>query len=128
MVSERTISYWVKKVNKDIGREDRNEYCIKYFLALRECPDVIFSTHKEWYLVVMFHPDMWGDLCLSLVSCYVKKNERAGLNFLKLQREIKKLANKYGARYTIQGSHLEEKYFNFLKGIGYKTLEMIKEN
>ena len=128
MVSEERIRYWVEKVNKEFGREDKNDFTVRYFVELQKHPDAIFYDEEEWYLCVMFHYDMWGDICLALLSCYVEKNENAAKNFLKIQREIKKLAKQYGARYTIQGSHLEEKYFKFLKGAGYKTLEMIKEN
>lgn len=127
MVSKRAIYKWVKRVNKEIGREDRNETSLAYFVNLSKLPNVRFSMHWNWYLVTIVYDDMWGDKCLAVVSCSVKKDKRAGSSFLEMQREIKRLAKRYKVRYTIQGSHIDDKYFKFLSGIGYKVSEMKKE-
>lgn len=125
MVTKRVISKWVKIVNKEIGREDRNEYCIDYFMRLSKLQNVRIVSHRNWYLVTMVYNDMWGDKCLAVISCAVK--DKCVKSFLDIQREIKRLAKRNKVRYTIQGSHIRKKYFKFLKGIGYEVSEMKKE-
>lgn len=125
MVSEKTIAKWVKRVNKEIGREDRNEFCISWFMKLRSFAH--FIDRKEWYMVYIIAPNMWGDLELHIVSCYVRPQYRVGKYFLQIQRKIKELAIKNKVRYTIQGSHIDNKYFKFLKGLGYEVSDMRKE-
>lgn len=127
MVSERSIAKWVKRINAEIGREDRNKYTTEYLVALSKHPRVKFTMHRNWALCTMVYEDLWGDRCLSVVACCVKEDKREGKSFLELQREIKRLAKRYKVRYTIQGSHIRKKYFKFLKGIGYEVSEMKKE-
>lgn len=125
MVSDRVIEKWVKLVNKEYHREDRNEFTIEYFKKLNQLPCCHFESHRDWYLVVIFAPDMWGDKTMSLVSCYARGNK--AVNFLKIQRRIEQLAKANLVSYTIQGSHLNERYTKFLSGIGYKLSDMKKE-
>lgn len=127
MVSRRSVWKWVKRINTEIGREDRNAYMLDYFMRLDKLPNVKFTMHRNWFLVTMVYNDMWGDSNLAVVACGVKKDKREGSSFLELQREIKRLAKRYKVRYTIQGSHIRKKYFKFLKGIGYEVSEMKKE-
>lgn len=127
MVSRRSVWNWVKRINAEIGREDKNVYTFEYFMELSKHPMVKFTMHRYWFLVTMYYRDMWGDSNLAVVACGVKKDKREGRSFLELQREIKRLAKRYKVRYTIQGSHIRKKYFKFLKGIGYEVSEMKKE-
>lgn len=128
MVSRRAVWKWIKRINKEIGREDRNEYCLEYYMNLAKLPNVKFTMHWNWFLVTIVYPDMWGDKCLAVITCGVKEDKREGRSFLELQREVKRLAKRYKVRYTIQGSHIRKKYFKFLKGIGYEVSEMRKES
>ena len=126
MVSEETIRYWVEQVNKEIGREDRNDASVRYFMALRNI--AVFDIQDEYYLVYLIAPDMWGDLELHIVSLYIKPEFRTGKCFLMIQNKIKDVVRENKVRYTIQGSHIDNKYFKFLKGIGYEVCSMKKEN
>ena len=125
MVSDKVIEKWVRMVNKEIGRRDTNDYCIEYFKRLKGI--ATFDTHKEWYMVYMIFPNMWGDKELHIISLYVHPKHRTGKNFLTIQRKIKQLAIKNKVRYTIQGSHIDNKYFKFLSGLGYEVADMRKE-
>lgn len=126
MVSEETIRYWVNLVNTEIGRTDRNEESVRYFMAIRDI--AVFDITDKYYMVYIIAPDMWGDLELSLVSTYIKPEYRTGKCFLEIQNKIKGVVRKNNVRYTIQGSHIDNKYFKFLKGIGYEVFSMRKEN
>jgi hypothetical protein len=126
MVSEETIRYWVNLVNTEIGRTDRNEDSVRYFMALRDI--AVFDITDKYYMVYIIAPDMWGDLELSLVSTYIKPEYRTGKCFLEIQNKIKGVVRKNNVKYTIQGSHIDNKYFKFLKGIGYEVFSMRKEN
>lgn len=126
MVSEETIRYWVEQVNKEIGREDRNDISVRYFMALREI--AVFDVQNEYYLVYLITPNMWGDLELHIVSLYIKPEFRKGKHFLMIQNKIKGVCKENNVRYTYQGSHIDNKYFKFLKGIGYNVCTMRKEN
>lgn len=126
MVSEETIRYWVNLVNTEIGRTDRNEDSVRYFMSLRDV--AVFDMQENYYLIYMICPDMWGDSCLYVISTYVKPEYRTGKYFLEIQNKIKGVVRKNNVRYTIQGSHIDKKYFKFLKGIGYEVCEMKKEN
>lgn len=126
MVSDDVIEYWVKIVNDEIGRSDRNEQSIDYFKKIR--PFSKFVYNDRWYLVMMPTVNMWGDKILAVVSCYVKKDFRKNpRNFLEIQREIKKFANEKKVRYIIQGSHINKDYYKFLVKLGYQISEMRKE-
>lgn len=126
MVSEETIRYWVNLVNTEIGRTDRNEDSVRYFMAIRD--KAVFDINDKYYWVYMIVPDMWGDLNLCVISMYIKPEYRTGKCFLEIQNKIKGVVRKNNVRYTIQGSHIDNKYFKFLKGIGYEVCEMKKEN
>ena len=126
MVSEETIRYWVNLVNTEIGRTDRNEDSVRYFMALRNV--AVFDITDKYYMVYIIAPDMWGDLELSLVSTYIKPEYRTGKCFLEIQNKIKGVVRKNNVKYTVQGSHIDNKYFKFLKGIGYEVFSMRKEN
>ena len=126
MVSEETIRYWATLYNKEIGREDRIEDSVKYFMALRDV--AVFEETEQYYWVYLIAPDMWGDLELHVISMYIKPEFRTGKYFLEIQNKIKGVVRKNNVRYTIQGSHIDKKYFKFLKGIGYEVCEMRKEN
>lgn len=125
MVSEDTIRYWANLYNKEIGREDRIEDSVRYFMSLRGVAE--FIDKEEYYLVYLIAPDMWGDKELYVVSMYIKPEYRTGKYFLQIQRKIKQLAKDNKVRYTIQGSHIDKKYFKFLEGIGYEVCGMRKE-
>lgn len=126
MVSEETIRYWVNLVNTEFGRTDRNEYSVKYFMALRDV--AVFDIQENYYIVYIIAPDMWGDKELSVVSMYIKPEFRTGKYFLEIQNKIKGVVRKNKVRYTIQGSVFDTKYHKFLKGIGYEVCAMRKEN
>lgn len=126
MVSEETIRKWAVLYNTEIGRADRIEESVRYFMALRNV--ATFIEEKEYYLVYMIAPDMWGDSTLYVVSFYIKPEYRNTNMFLKMQRRIESVAKENKIRYTIQGSHIDDRYFKFLSGIGYKVATMIKEN
>lgn len=128
MVSDERIRYWVEQVNKDIGREDRNEQSFLFFKICRDVGGYQFIDEEDYYIVYFVSQDMWGDKLLSIESLFVKPDKRDGKTFLKVQRIIKTLAKENKVRYTIQGSHIDDKYFKFLSGIGYKVATMIKEN
>ena len=126
MVSEQTIRKWAELYNTEIGRADRIEDSVRYFMALRDV--ATFIDEKEYYLVYMIAPDMWGDKELYVVSFYIKPEYRNTNIFLKMQRQIESVAKENKIRYTIQGSHIDDKYFKLLSGIGYKVATMRKEN
>ena len=126
MVSEETIRYWVNLVNTEFGRTDRNEDSVRYFMALRDI--AVFDIQENYYIVYIIAPDMWGDKELSIVSMYIKPEHRNGKYFLEIQNKIKGVVRKNNVRYTIQGSVFDNKYFKFLKGIGYEICAMKKEN
>jgi len=126
MVSEETIRYWVNLVNTEIGRTDRNEDSVRYFMALRNI--AVFDVQENYYWVYLIAPNMWGDLELHVISMYIKPEFRTGKYFLEIQNKIKGVVRKNNVKYTIQGSHIDNKYFKFLKGIGYEVYDMRKEN
>lgn len=125
MVSEKTIRKWVKRVNKEFGLSDKNGESVVYFMRLRGIAK--FIDRKEYYVVCMPVPDMWGKIGLAVISCYVRPKYRTAKYVLKMQREILSVAKRFNSCYIIQGSHLGDKYFKFLSGIGYKVCEMKKE-
>lgn len=127
MVSDERIRYWVEQVNKDIGREDRNDASVRFFITGRDVGAFKFVDEEQYYIVYMVSPDMWGDLCLSVVSLFIKPEFRIGKYFLQIQRKINSLAKENKVVYTIQGSHIDDKYFKFLSGVGYRVSTMIKE-
>lgn len=126
MVSEERIRYWAKIYNEEIGRSDRIEESVSYFMRLVGIAG--FIDTEEYYIVYLIDKDMWGDKFLCVSSFYIKPEYRTGKYFLKMQREIQALAKANKVVYTIQGSHIDEKYFKFLSGIGYRVCEMRKDN
>lgn len=126
MVSEETIRYWVNLVNTEMGRTDRNEDSVRYFMAIRNV--ATFIETEQYYMVYIIAPDMWGDLELSLVSTYIKPEYRNKKYFLEIQKRILGVVRKNNVRYTIQGSVFDSKYFKFLQGMGYEVCAMRKEN
>ena len=126
MVSEEKIRYWATLYNKEIGREDRIENCVSYFMSLRDV--AVFEETEQYYWVYLIAPDQWGDKELHIVSLYIKPEYRTGKYFLEIQNKIKDVVRKNKVRYTMQGAHINKKYFKFLKGIGYEVCSMRKEN
>lgn len=125
MVSERQIRTWVKRVNKEFGLSSKDEESVAWFMRFRGVAE--FIGCKEYYFVGMPTTDMWGKKGFAILSCYVRPEYRNIKTILKLQREMVSVAKKFNSCYIIQGSHLGDKYFKFLKGIGYKVCEMRKE-
>lgn len=125
MVSEATIRKWVKRVNKEYGLSDKNEESVAWFMQLRGVAK--FIERKEYYFVGLPTPDMWGKVGFAVLSSYVIPKYRTAKYILKMQREMLSVAKECNSCYIIQGSHLGNKYFKFLSGIGYKVCEMRKE-
>ena len=125
MVSEKTIRKWVEIVNKEYGLSDKNEQSVAWFMQLRGVAKFIGT--KEYYFVGLPTRDMWGKQGFAILSSYVLPEYRTAKCILKLQRHIISVAKECNSCYIIQGSHLGDKYFKFLNGIGYKVCEMRKE-
>lgn len=127
MVEESVIKYWVNVVNQELGKESLNYISEVFFREISRLPCADFIYTDDWYLVSVHSPNMWGEEELHIISCYVKPEKRNGISFLQIQHKIQELEKKYKVRYTIQGSHIDDKYYKFLSGIGYKVCSMQKE-
>lgn len=125
MVSEKTIRKWVNRVNKEFGLSVSNDASVDWFMRLRGVAK--FIDRKEYYIVGMPTQDMWGKRGFAVLSCYVRPEYRNAKYVLKMEKEILSIAKRFNSCYIIQGSHLGDKYFKFLEGIGYKVCEMKKE-
>lgn len=125
MVSEKTIRKWVKRVNKEFGLSEHNEESVAWFMSMRGIAK--FIDRKEYYIVGCPTKDMWGKKFFAVLSCYVRPEYRTPKYVLKMEREIERVAKRFDSCYIIQGSHLGDRYFKFLSGIGYKVCEMRKE-
>lgn len=122
MVEKEKIRFWVEQVNKEFGLSDKNEESIKFFEKIAPISDVIDGGY--YYVWCIVAPDMWGEKYLSVVSWYIMPDKRTVGNFKKIQQEIITLAKDKKVGYIIQGSHLNDKLYDVLKQMDYKTFSM----
>lgn len=110
MTTEEWIRYYVPLVNKEIGREDRNEQSIEYFLRLIGLAR--FDCNDKYYIVTLTSPDMWGDKVLYLMSFYIKPEHRS-----RYLREVLDKIGKFAildeVKYIELGSHINKKLHDF---------------
>lgn len=127
MVNDDTIKYWISLANEELGYSDKNDITFNYIKSIQNVAEIIIKD--EWYLVMLPFCDMWGNKCLSIISCYVKKECRKNwVNFLKIQRAINLFAKENKIKYIYHGSHFNnDNFLNFLKKNGYKYVVMRKE-
>ena len=118
MTTEDWIRYYVPIVNKEIGREDRNEQSIEFFLRLVGLAR--FDCNDKYYIVTITAPDMWGDKVLSLVSFYIKPEFRARY-IREVLAKLSKFANEDKVSYINIGSHINKKLHSFLLKQGYEV-------
>lgn len=125
MELEEKIKKWVKIVNQEYKLDKNNDFSIDFFIKLKDFCKFIFK--EDWYLIYYISTDMWGNKELCVLSYYILKEKRTLKKFLQIQKVIKDIAKIEKVRYIIQGSHLNEKLFSFLKRDGYKISTMKKE-
>lgn len=127
MVSDETIRYWARQYNKDVGKEECNSFTEMFFIAGRDVGAYEFFYNDDFFVVYSVSPNMWGESTLFVTGVFIKPSKRNGSIFLKIQRKIRELAKEKKVKYTIQGSHFDDKYFKLLSSMGYKVSTMIKE-
>lgn len=118
---EDWIKHYVPIVNKEIGREDRNEESIKYFMRLIGVAR--FDCNEKYYLVTMTVPDMWGDLVTVVISFYILPEFRRSC-LREVLKKVGKFAKLDNARYISIGSHINKKLLPFLIKQGYEVSEV----
>ncbi len=124
-VSRADIEYWVPLVNAEYGLSDRDWFTIEYIDRLNPMIEAIQC--EDYYVLYLIADNMWGDKELSVVSFYIKPEQRTAWLFLKLQNDIKSIAKQNNVRYINQGSHFNEKLFPVLDKKGYKISTMKME-
>lgn len=118
MTIEDWIRYYVPIVNAEIGRSDRNEQSIDFFMKLVGLAR--FECCAKYYIVTLTAPDMWGDKVLCVVSFYIKPEFRA--RYLReVLRKVSKFANADEVKYIEFGSHINKKLLPFLLKRGYEV-------
>lgn len=115
---EDWIRYYVPLVNEEIGRSDRNEQSIEFFMRLIGLAR--FDCNDKYYIVTITAPDMWGDKVLSVVSFYIKPEFRHSCLREVLQK-VGKFAKADEVRYISIGSHINKKLHTFLLKQGYEV-------
>ncbi len=84
-------------------------------------------SYKFGYLLYLIAPNLFGEKEFNVVSWYINPKQRNFKNFMKIQRDIKKLAKDSGCRYIKQYSHLNPKLNRWLEKVGYTVSEYKKE-
>ena len=118
MRTEDWIRYYVPIVNEEIGRSDRNEESIKFFMRLLGLAR--FDCNDKYYIVTLTAPDMWGDKVLSVVSFYIKPQYRHS-HLREVLKKVGKFAKQDDVRYINIGSHINKKLMPFLLRQGYEV-------
>lgn len=118
MTTEEWIRYYVPLVNAEIGRSDRNEASIAYFMRLIGLAR--FDCCDKYYIVTLTTPDMWGDKALFVVSFYIKPEFRRS-HLREVLKKLSKFAIEDKVRYIDIGSHINTKLHSFLIKQGYEV-------
>lgn len=114
------IKYFVPLVNREIGREDCNEFSVTYFTAL--IGTAFFDYGKDWYLCALPCPNPWGDMTLCVVSFWICPAKRNNPLYLRrILRKLRVFAKISGARYIEIGSHINNKLHDFFIRLGYEV-------
>lgn len=118
MTTEDWIRYYVPIVNAEIGREDRNEQSIDFFMRLVGLAR--FDCNDKYYIVTLTAPDMWGDKVLNLMSFYIKPEFRTRY-IREVLAKLSKFAIEDKVSYIELGSHINKKLYNFWLKQGYEV-------
>jgi hypothetical protein len=120
-----TIRRWIETVNSEFGLSERNEESYAFLMMIREGS---FFLLEDWgYCVVALSRDPWGYLVASVVSFYIRPENRDLKHVLGIERAIDDFSRKVGADFIEQGSHLSDKLFKLLEYCGYKPAVMRKD-
>lgn len=105
------------------------EFKIKIDREVLECLKKLAQTkvYNFGYLLYLPTPNLFGEKELNVLSWYIEPKQRNFKNFMKIQRDIKKLAKDNGCRYIKQYSHLNPKLNRWLEKTGYIVGEYKKE-
>ena len=118
-LTEEDIDYWIPLVNGEYGLSDKNHITKEWFMRLKDYFD--FISDDKHYIVCARNWNMWGENEMTVISLYIKPEFRTIGMIRQTQREILELAKIKNVKYIYQGSHLNKKYDNLLKAMGYKT-------
>lgn len=118
-LTEEDIDYWVPLVNGEYGLSDKNHITKEWFMRLKDYFD--FISDDKHYIICARNWNMWGENEMTVISLYIKPEFRTIGMIRKTQREILELAKIKNVKYIYQGSHLNKKYDNLLKAMGYTT-------
>lgn len=124
-VSIDEINAWVEEVNKEFGLSEYNMASSNYFVSMKNF--CVFILEPDWYAVMMFDNDMWGNKEMHVVSYYIRKEKRSFKTFIRINKKFEELARAFDCRYLLQGSHLDKRLFDYLGKSGYKLAVMKKE-
>ena len=124
-VSMDEINRWIEEVNEEFGLSEYNAASSNYFASIKNF--CVFLLEKDWYGVLMFDCDMWGNKEMHVVSYYIRKDKRNFKTFIAINKKFEELARAFDCRYLLQGSHLDKRLFDYLGKSGYKTAVMKKE-
>ena len=126
---DEAIEYFVRRVNKELGKSDKDAFTIQWFQALKGVARFIEGENKAWYIVYIVAPTMWGDKELSVVSFYVEPGKGRTGRLLKIMRVIQQSAEAEGCRRIVMGSHTgnRDKFGRFLRQLGFQEQSFVKE-
>lgn len=124
-VSIDEINAWVEEVNKEFDLSEHNWESVDYFVKIKNF--CVFILEPDWYAVLMFDSDMWGNRELQVISYYIRKEKRSFKTFREINKKFEELARAFDCRYLLQGSHLDKRLFDYLGKSGYKLAVMKKE-
>lgn len=126
---DESIEYFVRRVNKELGKSDKDDFTINWFKALKGIARFIEGENKAWYIVYIVAPTMWGNKELSVVSFYAEPGVGRVGRLLKIMRLIHRTAKAEGCRRIVMGSHAgnREKLNRFLRASGFKEQSFVKE-
>lgn len=124
-VSIDEINAWVEEVNNEFDLSEHNWESVDYFVKIKNF--CVFILEPDWYAVLMFDSDMWGNRELQVISYYIRKEKRSFKTFREINKKFEELARAFDCRYLLQGSHLDKRLFDYLGKSGYKLAVMKKE-
>ena len=126
---DESIEYFVRRVNKELGKSDKDDFTINWFKALKGIARFIEGENKAWYIVYIVAPTMWGDKELSVVSFYAEPGAGRVGRLLKVMRVIQQSAEAEGCRRITMGGHFgnRDKFGHFLRKLGFVEALFIKE-
>lgn len=119
------VSKKAKEYCKKIEKEFRVKIDYKVLDLIGHVAEA--KPYEFGYLVYLIAPNLFCEKEFNVISWYIKPEQRNIKNFMKIQRDIKKLAKDSGCRYIKQYSHLNPKLNRWLEKVGYTVSEYKKE-